>query len=73
MVLALLRAAGWRPPALVEFGSATLLAMISGNGPMTVLGITDPRSWSASGWLSDVIPHLAYGAVVSATLRRVIR
>jgi hypothetical protein len=73
LVLALLRAAGWRPPALVELGSATLLAMISGNGPMTVLGITDPRSWSASAWLSDVIPHLAYGTVVSATLRGVIR
>jgi hypothetical protein len=40
---------------------------------MTVLGITDPGRWSASAWLSDVIPHLAYGAVVSATLRRVVR
>ncbi|SEK90908.1 hypothetical protein SAMN04515665_106100 [Blastococcus sp. DSM 46786] len=43
-------------------------AMVAGNGPMTVLGITDPRSWSASSWLSDLVPHLAYGVVVKNTI-----
>jgi hypothetical protein len=35
---------------------------------MTALGVTDPRSWDATSWLSDVIPHLAYGAVTAAVL-----
>ncbi|MDP5181167.1 hypothetical protein QOZ88_00805 [Blastococcus sp. BMG 814] len=43
-------------------------AMVAGNGPMTVLGVTDPRSWSASSWLSDLVPHLAYGVVVKNTI-----
>ena len=31
------------------------------------LGTTGPRSWSASDWLSDMLPHLAYGAGVVLT------
>jgi hypothetical protein len=33
----------------------------------TVLGATDPRSWSPSDWISDLVPHLAYGAGVVLT------
>jgi hypothetical protein len=43
-------------------------AMAGSNVPMTALGVTDPRSWDATSWLSDVIPHLAYGAVTAAVL-----
>jgi hypothetical protein len=64
----LIRAAGFRasPPvgALLTAGAA----MLAGNGPMTVLGVTDPRTWSGVDWLSDVVPHLAYGVVANATL-----
>jgi hypothetical protein len=35
---------------------------------MAVLGITDPRNWSTTEWLSDVVPHLAYGVVVTTTM-----
>jgi hypothetical protein len=35
---------------------------------MTVLKVTDPRTWSAADWLSDAFPHLVYGAVTYATL-----
>lgn len=31
------------------------------------LGTSDPRSWSAVDWLSDLVPHLAYGAGVVLT------
>ena len=34
------------------------------------LGLTDPREWSASDWLSDLVPHLAYGAGVVHDPRR---
>ena len=44
-----------------------LAAMLGANGPMTLLGVTDPRRWDAASWLSDVVPHLAYGAVTAAT------
>ena len=34
---------------------------------MTALGITDPRTWGTSDWVSDVVPHLVYGVVTAAT------
>ncbi|GGT68937.1 MULTISPECIES: hypothetical protein [Actinomadura] len=43
----------------------TGLAMAGSSAPMTALGLTDPREWSASDWASDVVPHLAYGAVAA--------
>jgi hypothetical protein len=48
-------------------------AMAAANLPMTGLGITDPRQWSAKSWLSDAVPHLAYGAVTGALLRALVR
>jgi hypothetical protein len=54
-----------------------LLALAAGVGanvgsvaPMTALGVDDPRSWSASSWLSDLVPHLAYGALTAAVYER---
>lgn len=35
---------------------------------MTALGVTDPRTRDATSWISDVVPHLAYGAVTAAVL-----
>ena len=43
-------------------------AMAGSNAPMTALGVTDPRSWDATSWLADAIPHLAYGGVTAAVL-----
>ena len=47
-------------------------AMVGSNGPMTVLGITDPRTWGLSGWLSDVVPHVAYGVVTGYVARGLV-
>ncbi len=63
----LLRRIGVRPPAWIGALLVTAGAMAGTNGPMTVLGITDPRTWGATDWLSDIAPHLAYGAVTAAT------
>lgn len=30
------------------------------------LGVTDPRRWHANAWLSDFIPHLAYGLATAS-------
>jgi hypothetical protein len=40
---------------------------------MTALGVTDPRTWSASSWLSDVVPHAAYAVAAAATLEALDR
>jgi F0F1-type ATP synthase assembly protein I len=64
----LLRAAGFRSQPLVGTLLTTLGVLVAANGPMTVLGVTDPRTWSATDWASDIVPHLAYGAVVKTTM-----
>ncbi|QFY13473.1 hypothetical protein GBF35_49105 [Nonomuraea phyllanthi] len=33
---------------------------------LAALGTTDPRQWSASAWISDAVPHLAYGITAYA-------
>jgi len=62
-LLGLARAAGFRAGTLLT----TATVMVSTNGPMTVLGITDPRTWSHTDWVSDIVPHLAYAAIVLVT------
>jgi hypothetical protein len=38
---------------------------------MAATGLTDPRSWSLADWLSDAVPHVAYGVVTAWTLRTI--
>src|SRR5579875_3612854 len=45
------------------------LAMAGSDVPMARLGLTDPRTWSSSDWLSDAVPHVAYGLAAAATLK----
>ncbi|MCQ0017550.1 hypothetical protein [Actinomadura madurae] len=54
-----------RVPRPVGAVALTGLAMLGSSAPMTLLGLTDPREWTASDWAADVIPHLAYGAVAA--------
>lgn len=67
--LGIARGVGWRPNALVGTIAATGVALVAGNAPMTMLHVTDPRKWSASAWISDLVPHLAFGVVAAAVLR----
>jgi hypothetical protein len=69
-VLGLARAAGWRPGLGVSTAAATVGAMVGTSGPMTVLGVTDPRTWPAKSWVVDIVPHLGYGLVTAAVLER---
>jgi hypothetical protein len=68
VLVGLARASGFRSQPLVGTVITTLVVLVAANGPMTVLGITDPRTWSATDWASDIVPHLAYGAVVKTTM-----
>ncbi|MGY5883926.1 hypothetical protein [Modestobacter lacusdianchii] len=62
------RAAGFRSRPAVGTALIAGGVLVAANGPMTALGITDPRTWSASSWLSDLVPHIAYAAVVKTTM-----
>ena len=64
----LVRAAGFRTSPLVGTALTTAGVLVATNGPMTALAITDPRTWSATDWLSDLVPHLVYGVVVRTTM-----
>jgi hypothetical protein len=68
-LLGLARAAGFRAGTVLT----TVTVLVSTNGPMTVLGITDPRTWSRTDWVSDIVPHLAYAAVVTTTMNALAR
>jgi hypothetical protein len=57
-----------RPVPLVVLGVGTgLAANVGTTGPMATLGVTDPRTWPAESWLSDLVPHLAYGLATAVT------
>jgi hypothetical protein len=45
---------------------AGLAANVGTTGPMAALGVTDPRTWPADSWVSDLVPHLAYGLATAA-------
>jgi hypothetical protein len=57
------RSVPW-PAAAALTGAAVMAATDTSSA---ALGTTEPRSWSASDWLSDLLPHLAYGAGVVLT------
>jgi uncharacterized membrane protein len=65
------RAFGVRLPGPLAAVATGAGAMAATNLPMVAAGLTDPRDWSATDWVSDAIPHLAYGigthAVIAAT------
>ena len=67
--------AGWCRPVLqkaptpVAIAAIAAGAMVLTDGPLVALGLTEPKKWSRTDWLSDVIPHLGYGAVTYAALR----
>ncbi|MEV0617243.1 hypothetical protein AB0I81_28245 [Nonomuraea sp. NPDC050404] len=56
-----LLSSGRHPSWPVGVSALTALAMTGSNAPLTALGVTNPREWPPSSWVSDVIPHLAYG------------
>lgn len=60
-----------RWPMTGQAAALTLAAMMGGNLPASGMGITDPRQWSAQGWLADVLPHLVYGLVTASVYRSI--
>ena len=57
------------PLPLLALG-AGLLANVGSVAPIAAMGVSDPRTWSAADWISDLVPHLAYGAVIALVFER---
>jgi hypothetical protein len=73
VVFGVLRRLGVAPPLPLGAALVGLGAMAATDLSMTGLKVTDPRTWSTKDWLSDLLPHLVYGAVTYATLRALDR
>ncbi|GGV82597.1 hypothetical protein M3765_18925 [Streptomyces thermoviolaceus] len=60
-----------RPPLPVLVGGPLLgaAAMAGSDAPAITLRLTDPTSWDVTSWVSDVVPHLAYGLTTAAVYR----
>lgn len=50
------------PVAGIFLGGA---AMAASDAPSIRLKVTDPNEWGTSGWLADIVPHVAYGLVTA--------
>ena len=50
-----------RPPAWLAGAALGAAAMAASDYPATRLGLTEPRDWSATDGVSDVLPHMAFG------------
>lgn len=59
-----------RLPTAVGATLCGAAAMAATDVTMERLGVSDPRVWSAADWLSDAIPHLAYGLATVWVLNR---
>lgn len=54
-----------RPPAWLAGTALGAAAMAASDYPATRLGLTEPRDWTATDWVSDVLPHMAFGVVTA--------
>lgn len=73
LLLGAARGAGFRPGTPLTAATATAAVLVASNGPMTAVGVSDPRSWGAADWISDVIPHAAYAVTTAAVLEALDR
>jgi hypothetical protein len=60
-VLGVLAPVARRLPVAVAGPAIGLGVMAATDGANAALGTSDPTTWSAPDWASDVVPHLAYG------------
>jgi hypothetical protein len=65
----LLLRSGRRLPFLVGAVLVGAGAMASSDIPLKLSGVSDPKTWTPQDWLSDALPHLAYGLVTEAVIR----
>lgn len=60
-------------PLPVSGALVGLAAMAGSDVPATVTGAIDPRRWSPTSWLADLVPHFVYGVATVAVYRALRR
>lgn len=60
-------------PLPIQAAGVMSAAMMAGNLPAAGMGITDPSEWSASDWISDIVPHALYGLVTALAYQAIRR
>jgi hypothetical protein len=58
------------PLAGVAVGVA---AMTAADASYAVTGASDPKTWTVTDWISDLVPHIIYGLVTVATYETIAR
>ena len=58
------------PLAGVAVGVA---AMTAADASYAATGVSDPRTWTMTDWISDLVPHIIYGLVTVATYETIAR
>ncbi len=48
-----------------------LMAMIAADAAYALSGASDPKTWTPTDWISDLVPHVIYGLVTVATYETV--
>lgn len=71
VLASLARSSGVRLPSAVGAVATGAAAMALTDGTTTALGVGDPRDWTGRDWVSDAVPHLAYGAAVQAVVEAI--
>lgn len=69
VIHSLLLGRGRRLPFLVGALLVGASAMAASDVPLKLSGVSDPKTWTSTDWLADVVPHLAYGLVTEAAIR----
>jgi hypothetical protein len=67
----LLRARGGRVSRPLTGVAIGLAAMTVADASYALTGSSDPRTWSAVDWASDLIPHLIYGLTTVAVFEKI--
>jgi hypothetical protein len=65
VLVGVLRGLGWQVSAPTTAVAAGAGAMAFANIPLAASGLSDPRTWSTADWISDLVPHAAYGIVTA--------
>ncbi|MEU0251025.1 hypothetical protein ABZ299_00495 [Streptomyces sp. NPDC006184] len=68
VAVSLARRAGARMPLWLGGLLTGTLAMAATDLPLARLKISDPTTWSAQDWVSDIVPHLVYGLITYAVV-----
>lgn len=55
-------------PRLITGAGLGLAAMLASDLPATLLDVTNPREWSVDSWVSDIVPHMAYGLAAAMVM-----